>query len=1133
MKERKNSSANFLLAIALLLSMIGALPTFAQQTTGNIRGTVTDQNGAAVPGAQVTLTNPNTKTSQTAQSSTAGEYQFNNLLSGDYTLRVEATNFKALSLNNVRVQLNQTTDVPAQLQIGVQTETVEVSAGGAELIDTTTTTLSKTFNERQVVELAQTNVGGAFGGGVNNLALLAPNVSSAGGVGAGSGGSVGGQRPRNNNFIVDGVDNNDKGNTGPQIYVSPDVVSEFSLLQNQFSAEFSRSNGGQFITVTKSGSNDFHGTGYGFFRNRYLNALDTAQKNAGVTRNRADGELFMPRADFFRGGANVGGPIYLPKFGEGGSKYYSGKNKLFFFTAYERLQHGDAASPGGVTSPTAAGFAILDSIPGLSPTNYGVFKQFVPVASRNDAGFIQVQDNRGAPIEVPIGNVTYAAPSFNKQNYFLLNIDYTQSERTQQHGRFSMVNNAGPDILATLPVFFVAQPIKQRLFSYTLLHTFSPNLTNETRLAFRRSETQTPVGPQVFPGLSVFPNITLLDLGLDIGPDTNAPQFNIENNYQIVDNLSYQLGKHSLKFGGDFRRIISPQTFVQRQRGEYAYNATDLFLRDISPDNIGERNVGTSPYIGDQKVLYTFVQDDWRLRPNLTLNLGVNYSYQGVPRGAEDQARNALASVPGLIEFRKPKPQLKNFAPKVGFAYSPEYTSGLLGRVFGSGGKSSIRGGFSLGYDYIFDNLYILSYPPQAQQTVDINLTTAAPNFLANGAIPDAPTPITDPTTARGATSSYIPDQKVPYAITYSLSMQRQFRKDYSVEIRYVGTRGVHLFTQNRINRQSPVSVKDGLPTYLQSPSQAQLDALNLTLDDLNAVSSYVPAYDAAGFNGADVVGFLSNGNSIYHSGSASLQKRFSEGLQMTAAYTYSHLIDDSTAEVNSTVLTPRRAQDFLNLRAERSDSQLDRRHRFVLSSIYELPFFKNDSNHFRRALLGGFNFAGTLIFESGEKATVLSGIDSNLNGDGAGDRTILNVNGAKGTGSDVTALTNSTGQIVAYLADNPNAQYIRAGSGAIATAGRNTLQMPGINNLDFSIFKNFRTGETSRIQLRADFFNAFNHPQYVPGALNDVSPVPTDAVNNVNTVTAANVRNNLFNNPSRTFISNARVVQLALRFDF
>jgi hypothetical protein len=208
------------------------------------------------------------------------------------------------------VSVNQSTDLPVQLSPGQVTETVTVTAGGVELVDTTSANLSKAFSSRQVVELAQTTAGPAGSpAGVNNLALLAPNVTSSGGVGVGTGGSVGGQRPRNNNFMVDGVDNNDKSVTGPQSYISPEEVAEFTLLQNQFSAEFARSNGGNFLTVTKSGTNDFHGTAYGFFRNRYLNALDTIQKNAGVTRNKSDGDLFMPRTDYFRGGFNIGGPL--------------------------------------------------------------------------------------------------------------------------------------------------------------------------------------------------------------------------------------------------------------------------------------------------------------------------------------------------------------------------------------------------------------------------------------------------------------------------------------------------------------------------------------------------------------------------------------------------------------------------------------------------------------------------------------------------------------------------------------------------------------------------------------------------------------------------------------------------------
>src|SRR5205085_4480889 len=236
-----------------VLVLAYVLSAHAQVTSGNVRSIVTDPNGAVVPNAKVTITEKATNVSSTTQTTGSGEYEFKNLLpADDYSISIEATGFKTTTLNDVRVQLNQTTDVPAQLQLGQLGETVEVTAGGAELVDTTTQILAKSFNSRQVVELAQTSTGL----GVYKLALIAPNVSSSGGVGVGSGGSVGGQRPRNNNFVVDGIDNNDKGVTGPQVYISPETIGEFNLLQNQYSAEFARSTGGQFIVATKSGTNE-------------------------------------------------------------------------------------------------------------------------------------------------------------------------------------------------------------------------------------------------------------------------------------------------------------------------------------------------------------------------------------------------------------------------------------------------------------------------------------------------------------------------------------------------------------------------------------------------------------------------------------------------------------------------------------------------------------------------------------------------------------------------------------------------------------------------------------------------------------------------------------------------------------
>ena len=357
----------------------------AQVTTGTVRGVVKDQTGAVIPGATVTITDPNTKGSQAAQSGSVGEFQFSNLLVGTYTITVQppsGSNFSTLTVNDVRVRLNDLTDVPIVLQPGEATASVTVSAGGAELVDSTTLNLSKDFDSRQVVDLAQTGQGA----GIYNLALISPNVVSSGGVGLGTGGSVGGQRPRNNDFIVDGIDNNDKTVSGPQIYVSPESVAEFNVLTNQASAEFARSTGGQFITVTKSGGNDFHGSAFEFFRNKELNALDNLEKLAGDTRDT------NPRYDQNRYGFNIGGPLYIPRFGEGGRTTYpwSGKNKLFFFFEFEQTGLGQAASPGNISAPTADGLAMLQGLSGLSATNLAAFKQFVPLAATNNAGTIPI-----------------------------------------------------------------------------------------------------------------------------------------------------------------------------------------------------------------------------------------------------------------------------------------------------------------------------------------------------------------------------------------------------------------------------------------------------------------------------------------------------------------------------------------------------------------------------------------------------------------------------------------------------------------------------------------------------------------------------------------------------------------------
>ena len=257
-------------------------------------------------------------------------------------------------------------------------------------------------------------------------------------------------------------------------------------------------------------------------------------------------------------------------------------------------------------------------------------------------------------------------------------------------------------------------------------HTFNSNTQNEFRLGYNRYFNTTPAGNFSYPGLDSFPNIVVNTLnGLNIGPDPNAPQFTIQNTYQASDSISWTHKAHTLKFGIEGRKLISPQSFTQRARGDYEYNSLQQYLDDLSPDFLAQRSVGQSTYYGDQSALYWFVNDNWRIRQNLTLNFGVRYEYTTTPFGIRSQSLNEIASVPGLAEFDQPRAPKNDWGPRIGFAYSP-----------GSSGRTSIRAGFGIAYDVHYDNIGILSLPPELSVTENTpSLTANIPNFLANGGL--------------------------------------------------------------------------------------------------------------------------------------------------------------------------------------------------------------------------------------------------------------------------------------------------------------------------------------------------------------------------------------------------------------
>ena len=483
-----------------------------------------------VPNAEVTATNVGTNAKSVQHTNAQGEYHFVNLPVGQYTLAAAASGL-AGSVQNVPVELNKRATVDIMTFPAGTATTVEVSAEGAT-IDSTTPTIATTFTAKDSQDLPITGMGG-LGSGVLNLSLLDAGVASSGGVGAGSGPSVGGNRPRNNNFTVEGVDNNSLSVTGPLITIPNDAVGSFTVLQNQFSAEFGHSSGGQFNQTIKSGTNKFHGTAYEYFQNRNLNAEDSQ-----VAMTQAPGPYSNPRYDNNRFGGNFGGPIM--------------KNKLFFFTDWEYNTIGQSATPSTACAPTAAGYSTLNNL-FPSNTNLQQMQKYLPAATSGAtvcSPTIQVAVGQRAllpngnpnplfaanAVNIPVGDIGFIGPSY--QNYLNTanSFDWIISQNDSLRGRLAWTKNNGFDTTAQLPTFWDTLPFRYWLITLAEYHNFGPNVNNEFRFGFNRYYNVTPTGSQTFPGLGAgtFPNLVFDDLnGFNMGPDPNAPQETIQNLYSV------------------------------------------------------------------------------------------------------------------------------------------------------------------------------------------------------------------------------------------------------------------------------------------------------------------------------------------------------------------------------------------------------------------------------------------------------------------------------------------------------------------------------------------------------------------------------------------------------------------------
>lgn len=1063
-----------LMMLTLFISV--SWPSLAQSTTGSISGLVIDQQQGALPNATVTARNVETNVSLITQTDGEGRYRFPSLSVGAYELTIEASGFAKYVQTGITLLLNQPAVVDVTMRAGGVQEVVNVSEN-ASLLNTATAEVGTRFDSRRISELPLSTNRNVY-----NVALSAAGVSQLNSgqstfAGANTSFSVNGGRVRSNNFMIDGQDNNDFGVAGAAIPLNnPDLIQEVRLVTNQFSAEYGRNSSAVFNAVTKAGTNEYHGSGFWFHNDNALNACSNTQKSAGFCRERGTTGFVSEGAPFRienQVGGTIGGPLHLPRFGEGGPAYVSGKDRTFFFFSIQRWfdrQLGVGTTLNG--APTEAGRQVLQAAAGDLPQVRALLR-FLPAAQTPIASSARFERN-GQTFVVPLGALTGSQPSLFNDWQTSIRIDHRITEDHNLNGRYIYQDSdrvGGTVSQITPPGFSSLVPARTQGVNLSLSSVFTPRLVNELRGAFLRNASASVA---LNPSAEEIPSLEIVQLGLlgfnagptrtGIGLGVNLPQDSIRNTYQVQDNVSYSSGNHAFKFGGDIRRNQLSQLFKPTTRGLLEYATLDFFVKDLATRfNINKDlpGVGRVLYL-DWHDFFFFAQDEWKVRPNFTLTLGLRYENPGQPIGdLVDFNQPVLAAAGNDPRYRVgpiPGRDKNNFQPRFGFNWNPRHEGGVLGFLTG-GDKLVLRGGYSRTNDYTFTNIAlniwssfpfvaaISSLPTTTVPDIDLvtglqrtNPTNGQP--LTVTVMPNAFPTLANPPFNPNTVNRTIVDGNfyTPYYDSFSLEVQRELTSDVVMRIGYVGTKGNGLFESVDANPSIP-----GCPT----PSAGVC----------RQISNQGPTRLRT-----------NSGSSIYHSLQTSLEKRLSRGFSMGLHYTWSAFIDTQSEIFNISSGEVAVAQNSYNRRADRGRSSFDRPHRVTGNFVYELPYFQ-DQDGFVGHVLGGWQVNSFFSLQSGSPFSPLLGADPR----GA----LASISGLVGNAVRPNLNTNLD------LSNLSVEEIVGAGRASlfrgldtdqrVGNAGRNILRSDGINNIDFGILKNTRIGEKQNLQIRADFFNATN----------------------------------------------------------
>jgi len=963
-------------------------------------------------------------------------------------------------------------------------------------------------------------------GAMDRMALTSPgvvygfgNINSNGLVF-----SANGQRARSNNFLLDGQDNNDPTIAGPAYFFSNlEAVGEFQVITNQYSAEYGR-NAGAIVNIrVKSGTNEFHGVGTYLRRDdQNWTALDNIQ--------RADGLTNPPRyLDTVLAG-QMGGPII--------------KNKLFFniWTQREWIRSNTAyIGTGSTLMPTQAGLAELQAYFPSSPTvadwvKYGAYS--IPLGNPKQVGNTvneSVVAPTGATISVPFSSIDRSVATPSDLWDAGAHIDYNVSAKMQITGKFyDQTSNTPYSASNGQAGYFIGVPNKSKQAGGSWIYTISPTLVNEFRFSLVRSEYD-DFGGNTQPFSNLTANIANVGITgfLGYGLAYNLPQYRLVNSYQYQDNLSKQMGRHALKMGFQYINDNIPLGFLPNVNGVYTFSGLQQYLNDTPSSFSGAAGLATEkPHELDQAY---YIQDDFRLRPNLTLNLGLRYEFSGQPLNILNQETTARESNPATAIWNTALPLADrtapvigtpdhNFAPRIGLAWTPAKRDGFLGKLLGQD-ATVIRAGYSMAYDPSFYNLF-LNAATAAPSVFAYTLTGTFPAMPANIVGSNlqtlyAPPPGVDPRTLNQ--TQFATNFKDPYSVSYTFGIQRRVGNNMGFEIRYVGTEGVDLFaTQNGnpyIAGYANNGFSDVLPAGVTPGVNTTCSACNGRVDPAYGV---IRLRDNAGHSNYNGLQTSYNVRNLYNQ------------LTMGASFTWSKTMDN-VSEVYSFIGSGSvvlQQDEFNTGPGERGLSNNNVPESLSVNASWAMPWLKGTSHWYNR-VAGGWTIG---MFEVAQAGRAMSVVQDNINtnpledsavesfvGGGSAMRPFLaspnaplsSVGEYLASGALVNLANTSQSETfssVHWILNNIYADHV---FGTPFGVGRNTLQGPLFQRVDLSVFKDFAIREKMRLQIRGEASNAFNHPSYnIPNLYVDVGTATT------------------FLNPTYTEVT-PRVIKLGAKFIF